>query len=180
LCSQISFGLKYYGVLKYYYIVLKSRKKKGKKCPHAGSNYGPSVYKTDALPLSYRGCFDLCQTIMYLNDSKDRNVSHQLFAADRCSNNHQSSWGSEVAKFIMLVLFVWWWVLLSRIPNALIKKKRLVFRVCLSCHVATPWAASVLCSRRRRVWAPGQVLCLYCQLCLWLVQINVHLERLQF
>ena len=26
-----------------------------KKCPHAGSNYGPSVYKTDALPLSYTG-----------------------------------------------------------------------------------------------------------------------------
>ena len=29
-----------------------------KKCPHAGSNYGPSVYKIDALPLSYKG-FDI-------------------------------------------------------------------------------------------------------------------------
>ena len=25
-----------------------------KKCPHEGSNYGPSVYKTDALPLAVR------------------------------------------------------------------------------------------------------------------------------
>ena len=24
-------------------------------CPHARSNYGPSVYKTDAIPLSYKG-----------------------------------------------------------------------------------------------------------------------------
>ena len=34
--------------------VLKNRNEP-KKCPHAGSNYGPSVYKTDALPLSYTG-----------------------------------------------------------------------------------------------------------------------------
>ncbi len=26
-----------------------------KRCPHAGLNYGPPVYKTGALPLSYRG-----------------------------------------------------------------------------------------------------------------------------
>ena len=26
-----------------------------KKCPHEGSNYGPSVYKTNALPLSCTG-----------------------------------------------------------------------------------------------------------------------------
>ncbi len=30
-------------------------KKKKKECLHAGSNYGPPVYKTGALPLSYRG-----------------------------------------------------------------------------------------------------------------------------
>ena len=27
-------------------------------CPHAGLNYGPSVYKTNALPLSYKGFYN--------------------------------------------------------------------------------------------------------------------------
>ena len=29
-----------------------------KNCPHAGSNYRPPVYKTGALPLSYKGIND--------------------------------------------------------------------------------------------------------------------------
>ena len=35
--------------------IIKLIKKFHQSCPHAGSNYGPSVYKTDALPLSYKG-----------------------------------------------------------------------------------------------------------------------------
>lgn len=38
------------------YIVDKNlNNKKLQICPHAGSNYRPPVYKTGALPLSYRG-----------------------------------------------------------------------------------------------------------------------------
>ena len=33
----------------------KTKKEEKKRCLHAGSNYGPPVYKTGALPLSYRG-----------------------------------------------------------------------------------------------------------------------------
>ena len=39
-----------------------------KKCPHEGSNYGPSVYKTDALPLSCTGhLITLLVTNIYTN-----------------------------------------------------------------------------------------------------------------
>ena len=41
---------------KHIYLICKT--KSTAKCPHAGLNYRPSVYKTDALPLSYRGKCD--------------------------------------------------------------------------------------------------------------------------
>ena len=43
---------------KQYLSGLETKIKNYMNCPHAGSNYGPSVYKTDALPLSYKG--NLC------------------------------------------------------------------------------------------------------------------------
>jgi hypothetical protein len=46
---------------------MKTRKPKNKRCPHAGSNYRPSVYKTDALPLSYRGNCDLRLCVGYIS-----------------------------------------------------------------------------------------------------------------
>ena len=45
---------------------MKREKRLKKSCPHAGSNYRPSVYKTDALPLSYRGNRILRQFELYL------------------------------------------------------------------------------------------------------------------
>ena len=51
---------------------------KKKFCPHAGSNYRPSVYKTDALPLSYRG--HLVPPIPHnLNDTTFSNSLHPPF-----------------------------------------------------------------------------------------------------
>ena len=48
-------------------------KTKNEKCPHAGSNYGPSVYKTDALPLSYRGFSGTgCKTIFTNHNIKKK------------------------------------------------------------------------------------------------------------
>ena len=61
--------------------IKKGKKKKGKKkhCPHAGSNYGPPVYKTGALPLSYKGNL-LDNSLNYLINGRYKILTPAIFA----------------------------------------------------------------------------------------------------
>jgi hypothetical protein len=66
---------------------LKNRKKKKrKKCLHRGSNSGPSVYKTDALPLSYKGAYDQAISIFSIYQNKFYGLWVPMNIREYCSN----------------------------------------------------------------------------------------------